>query len=509
MSKVTVAASSRIAAEAGAEIADFGGNAVDAAVAASIVSMCTDIGIMAPAAGAFVSLWPGDAQPIVFDGYAEMPGRGMAVDALDKGTIEAVFDYGGEMRSLVGYGSVATPGAFAGLAMASSAHGRLPWARLLEPAIRWTDKGFPLGAGAAEYMSFTHEAIFSWNRESYNVLHNSNGSLLAAGETVHVPDLAGALRMIAEEGPGALYGGELGQRIAAGVRAGGGLLGIDDLRAYRAIERQPTMARLGDWEVATNPPPAVGGVCLAAMLALLNDKACPATSEQAVAAVLSAQQAVLGYRARHLDGAHEAFSVQARRLLELANQGSPEKLLGAPSTCHVSATDSDGLACAITASAGYGSGAMVTGTGFWLNNSLGEVDLHPGGLAGIVPGTRLASNMAPTVARRSDGSMLAIGSPGASRITTAIAQALFNHACRGLSLAEAVAEPRLHVEKLNDKWFVAYERGLNVPREFGPTPRELPGRSMYFGGVQATLWNPQLGLSAVADVRRGGATAAI
>ncbi len=169
----------------------------------------------------------------------------------------------------------------------------------------------------------------------------------------------------------------------------------------------------------------------------------------------------------------------------------------------MSVVDNNGLACAVTASAGYGSGVMVEGTGFWLNNSLGELDLHTRGLEHLEPGRRLASNMAPTIARRhTDGAMLAIGSPGASRITTAIAQVLFNFARCGMDLEAAVRFPRLHVELPTGT--IGYEPGLPVVPQAGLQPRPFAGHSMYFGGVQAVLGSETKGLSGVADARRGG-----
>ena len=133
-----------------------------------------------------------------------------------------------------------------------------------------------------------------------------------------------------------------------------------------------------------------------------------------------------------------------------------------------------------------------------------EIDLHPEGLASVVPGTRLVSNMAPTVARARDGSLLAIGSPGASRITTAIAQSLWQHIFFGKALGPAVEHPRLHVELFSDASNIAYERGLPVAPVNGFNLREFEGLAMYIGGVQAARWSPSEGLAAVADTRRAG-----
>ena len=501
MSQVTIAAGTRTAAEAGAEVAAAGGNAVDAAIAAMATSVCTDTGIMSPGCGAFVSVWPPAGEPLVIDGYAAMPGRGLAAPAPGAATHEVVFDYGGETRQRVGYGSIATPGGFAGLALASSRFGRLPWSSLLAPVIERVERGFPLTGGAAEYLSFTHEAIYSWHPDSNRILHHDDGRPLGEGDIVRVPHLGDSLHAIAADSR-ALYGGDLGRRIADGVRANGGLLGIDDLSDYEALARAPVKVSFGDWEVVANPPPAIGGSCLAGMLLLFERLA--SDGGDGVENMVTAQHAILGYRARCLDGAAQALPGEVERMLSLAGLGDHD-MLGAPSTSHVSAIDADGLACAITASAGYGSGAMVGGTGFWLNNSLGEIDLLTRGVGGLEPGARLASNMAPTVARRrSDGAMLAIGSPGASRITTAIAQVLVNFAAAGMQLDEAVNHPRLHVEATAEPPTIAFEPGLPVRPMRGLTPRPFAAPSMYFGGVQAVLWTPRDGLRGYADARRGG-----
>ena len=205
-----------------------------------------------------------------------------------------------------------------------------------------------------------------------------------------------------------------------------------------------------------------------------------------------------------LQGLPEAEVV---RLLEWANWENSQLWLTSPSTIHTSAVDSDGLACAITASAGYGSGVMISGTGLWLNNSLGEIELHPQGLQGLRPGMRLTSNMAPTIARHKDDTVIAIGSPGASRITTAIVQVLFNFIHLGMSLDEAIAHPRLHVEIVEGIPTISFEAGLPVVPSEEFAIREFPQLSMYFGGVQAALGHSTRGLLAAADPRRAGGIA--
>lgn len=514
MPHVIIAAGSQIAAEAGATIADSGGNAVDAAIAAVMVSICTDLGVMAPGASGFLTIWPSSASPLIIDAYAEMPGRGLnaqkrpekIAERFDNSSREVVFDYGGKTCNIIGHGTVATPGLFAGLGLASEKYGVLPWAESVAPAIRWTQQGFPLTGGAAEYLSYTHDTVFSWHPESYRALHHADGSCLRAGETVYIPALANSLKQIAQAGASSFYTGELAAKIAAEIQEHGGLLTAEDLAAYTAIVRSPIRVRFGEWAVATNPAPAIGGAALAAMLLLHNQQPLKQWDAAAVRQVATIQKAVLDYRSHHLDGALDN-SADIARLLSLAHN-SDHSNLKSPSTIHISTVDSDGLACSISASAGYGSGVMVPGTGLWLNNSLGEVDLHPKGLNHFPPGTRLASNMAPTIARHSDGSVLAIGSPGASRITTAIAQVLLNFMQLKMPLADAIAHPRLHVETYEGQQAIAYETGLPIEAIAEATLRQFPAQWMYFGGVQAALLkssgSSEQSLTAAADSRRGG-----
>jgi len=162
-------------------------------------------------------------------------------------------------------------------------------------------------------------------------------------------------------------------------------------------------------------------------------------------------------------------------------------------------------------SSGYCSGVLAPGTGIWLNNCLGEHELVLGGVHGLSPGTRLNSNMAPTVGRRDDdGAVLAIGTPGSDRIVTALAQVLALHVNGGLGLADSVAHPRLHVRVRDDDdppVLVDHEEDLLLPANLGVPTRSMHPHSMYFGGVAAALWSPGGGLVAAGDPRRSGAIA--
>ncbi len=505
MPKVMTAAGSTIGAEAAASVADAGGNAVDAALAAAIVSLSTEPGIIAPAAGAFITVWEPGQDPVTIDGYCEMPGRADP-DRLGTGRHEIFMTYGGGMRTNVGYSSVATPGAFAGFEVASQRYGAAPWAEVFRPAIHFTRTGFPVPGVTARYWEHSHEVIFGWHPDSHRIVHHPDGSVRAQGEILTIPELADSLELIATGGAEVFYTGDIGNAIADELHEHGGILSRADMAAYQAVVREPIRLHLHGWDIATNPAPAIGGAALAALLLLLGEDGLEGWTPSEIDRLVQAQRAVFAYRSTRLEAAGEQLPAAVTELLEAARMGDVGRLLASGSTTHVSSVDSDGRACAITASAGYGSGVMVPGTGIWLNNSLGELELHPDGFHGLAPGTRLMSNMAPTIARNEDGEVLAIGSAGADRITTAVGESLINHLWLDMDLVQAVAHPRVHAEVFDGQPTVAYE--LDLPVEAKGPVRHFAERSMYFGGVQAAAWSPAQGLIGTADPRRSGDTAA-
>ncbi|GAA5145890.1 gamma-glutamyltransferase [Nocardioides marinquilinus] len=478
--RLAVAAPSEAAADAGERVARAGGNAVDAAIAASLVAMVSEVGVVSLSAGGFVTVQPGDGAddptPYTVDGWMDMPGRDRGVAELPPGsTWDVTTDYGGGVDITIGPGSVAVHGAVAALGVAHERDGRVPWREVVAPAVEVAGAGFRLGQAARYYLDHVHDDIFGWDDESRAALHTAEGEVTT--EPIVVPGLAESVAQLAAEGPASMYTGGLAERIGRDVLDRGGLLGPADLAAYRAVVHPCVTSRLGDWTLSSTPPPSVGGVCLTAMLRLLDGWSPEAPD--AVDRLVAVQRRVLGHRLEVLDHSDDV-ATDAAAFLQVIESGS---------TAHISATDADGGACAITISSGYGSGMVAAGTGIWLNNCLGEQELNPRGLHGSAPGTRLLSNMAPTVGRRADGATLAIGSPGADRITSALAVVLGCFAA-GVSLVDAVNHPRVHVHR------------AGRPDEVVRTEAEP---SMYFGGVGATLAEPGGHLVAAADPRRAGA----
>lgn len=505
--RVAVAATSRLATDAGLRVAALGGNAVDAAVAATLVATVTEPGVVSLAGGAFVTVDPGDGSaPVTVDGNVEMPGRGLPTDRFGTGMTQVETAYGGGLRLWIGPGSVATPGALAGLGLAHERYGRAPWAEVVAPAIDVARQGFPLGSAAGSYLDLVREIVFDWDPQSAAALRLPDGRPARAGDLLRSPDLAGALEVVASEGPAAMYTGSLGEILAADMVARGGLVTAEDLRSYAAVVRPAVQVRLAGWTLATNPPPSIGGPVLAAMLSLLARAGYQPGRPADVSRLVAIQRAVLDHRLEVLDLA-EDLDGAGRELLAMVERGWDPVAHASGSTVHVSAVDEHGMACATTASAGYGSGATIPGTGILLNNCLGEPELNRRGVHALPPGTRLASNMAPSVGRHTDGSVLAIGSPGADRITTALLQVLGGYALAGLDLQAAVDAPRLHVRHVDGGQVrVDHEADLVVP-DVGLPVYVHPARSMFFGGVAAALVDPAGELRAAADPRRAAAVA--
>jgi len=498
---VAVATTSELAAEAAAEVAERGGNAVDCAVAAAMLSINTQPGVCALAGGAFVAVWHPDKTPVTIDGNVAVPGKEMNSGYAPNRGLSIEMEYGGGIRTLVGGASVAVPGTLAALDLASRTYGTVTWPETLRPTIRAAKQGFPLAEACRYYLGYSGDSIFSRSPDGFRALHDSDNVLLNTGSNVIVPHLADSLSAIATEGAQIFYRGELATRIAAQVRDTGGTLTRADLADYQPTIRQSLSLDTCGWRIATNPPPAIGGAVLAAMLSSFSMPASHEWTVEAFECLLRVQQSALSYRKENLDLA-DNVALAIDKLLELAQTGQLLSRWSSASTVHTSAVDSNGLACAITASSGYGAGEMPKGTGLWLNNCLGELELNRRGLDAGPPGSRLPSNMTPGIARN-EHSVLAFGSPGADRITTALHQFLVNYLQLGASLQDAIARPRLHVDVNAERPTLSVEPGIEISN-FDMETIRYASPNMYFGGVAAATSNDVGQLAAAADPRREG-----
>jgi gamma-glutamyltranspeptidase/glutathione hydrolase len=499
--KNVVAAGHRLTADAAAEILQDGGNAFDAALAATFMTFIAEAVFASPGGGGFLMARRAGSDSLrLFDFFTETPLKRRPAREVDFFPIHA--DFGTAKQEFhIGLGASATPGVVPGLFAIHEALCRLPIKRLVEPAVRAGRAGFPLSAFQA-YL-FTVIAPILTASASVASIFAPGGRLMAAGETYRNPELAECLEWLAEDGARLFVDGDVGRTIVDESRAGGGQLEHDDLTRYRVELREPLYWRHRGASVALNPPPAASGALIAYGLAFLEALAEHGRAIDA-RALRAAMEATNTARATHGNDA------LAQRLAGGALAGELRKAARNPAayrgTTHVSVIDADGNAAALSLSNGEGNGHVVGRFGFMLNNMLGEEDLSSGRLGDWREGVRLASMMAPTIILQPDGAVTALGTGGSNRIRTAILQVAVNLLDDGMGLEAAVNAPRLHVER---DGHVNFEPGLPEPVErellaLGERARAWPEPNLYFGGVHAARRSAKGGVEGAGDPRRQG-----
>ncbi|CTQ64769.1 gamma-glutamyltransferase [Roseibium alexandrii] len=375
----------------------------------------------------------------------------------------------------IGPATVATPGFLDGLDALSKRGARLTLQDHFAPAIEAASSGFKL-TGYQAYLSTVVAPILMATEASRN-LFAPVGQLRGAGETFVNPGLAETFRVL---GQTSWRDSEIAGALLE-EQAANGHLSEADLSAYRVEEREPLSLSVGEARVFLNPRPAASGTLIQYALQHLGD--CKPVS---LAAALNA--------------ADEA---------RLSARGDLSALLKHPlrqnGTTHISAVDADGNACSVTVSNGTGSGEIVNGFGFMLNNILGEEDVNPGGSAGWPVNTRPASMMCPTLLETSDGRLIALGSGGSSRIRSAVFQAVAQLSFGGVPLPEAVQMPRLHVENGHlDLEAGLEQRHLADLINAFSDHRIWAEPNMFFGGVHAVQKTGSGEFEGIGDRRREG-----
>jgi len=490
-----IAAGHPLTAEAGAEILADGGNAFDATIAALWMACVCEPVLASPGGGGFITV-QADGRCRVLDFFVTAPRRKRP--DYDIEFSEVTVDFGTATQAFhIGAGSTAAPGFVPGLFALHAQLGSLPMRRLVEPAVAAAKAGVAITPLQA-YLFTVVAPIYRWTPEAA-ALFSASGTMPADGETFANPALADALDAIGREGLRIATEGEIAAAMATVSADHGGHLTFDDIAGFAVAMREPLTETLagrggGDWRIALNPPPALGGALVTAML-------------REIAA----------------DGADPADPVALARVIEAVDRfwredpTDPGRLIGTPAakpsqaaprgTTHVSVIDADGNAAAATVSNGEGNGRLVPGCGFMLNNMLGEADLNPRGFHGWTPGARLGSMMTPGIATRPDGTMVAFGSGGSNRIRTAILQALLGRCAAGVPLAAAIDAPRLHVESGHLDFEDLFDAGDRERlTDAFVDHRAWPDRNLYFGGVHAVERDARSRLTAAGDPRRGGAS---
>jgi len=513
--KGAVAAGHPLTAEAGARILAEGGNAFDACIAATFVSWVAESPLTGPGGGGFLLAHrAGDRSDALLDFFVTSPGRGFGSAPAEMTAVDVSFDGRTSQLFRIGGPSCAVPGSPAGLAAAHRLYARLPWPMLLEPAIEVAAAGVSVTAEQA-FLHDVLDGILRFAPATRRIY--GEDACLVTGDLLSMADLADTLRLLADEGVDAFYGGEVGRAIAATVQETGGSLTVEDLSAYRVIRRRPVRAAYRGGEFVSNPPPSSGGTLIAfglAVLELLGETVDRSTA-RGVAFLAETMREASSARTRsfvaalHRGGlarrllADHVVAESAARVREQASRGVRESA-GLPSTTHVSVVDAEGNAASLSASTGCGSGIVVPGTGIHVNNMLGEEDLNPAG-GPMRPGHRLTSMMAPSMLLISGRPRLVVGSAGSERLRGAILQTLVEVAA-GRPVRAAVDAPRLHVAGEVLHLEGGFDDGVATSLvENGYQVVRWRERNLYFGGVAAVTIGPDGRIDAAGDPRRGGA----
>ena len=526
-----VASASPIASDVGAAVLRDGGNAVDAAVATAFALAVTHPEAGNLGGGGFMVVRRGDTGEVFSFDFRERAPAAAARDMFLDGQGER-----DEQRALFSGLSVGVPGTPAGLELAHQRLGSRPWKELLAPAVELAGVGFFVNGSLAGSLARRSERLLAdpGARKAFA----PTGTLPVEGDTLRQPDLAGTLQRIAAGGAGGFYSGETARDIVATIGAAGGVMTLDDMARYEAVERPVTTFSYRDLVVHAMGPPSSGGVTLGRILRVWEEFDVGELDFHGPDhLMLMAEVEKRAYRDRNtllgdpdfvpdmplasLLGIRTARSDAAEIDLEHSTPSQRwSGLLSAPpespNTTHFSVVDANGWAvsCTVTLNLAYGTGIVAEGTGVLLNNELDDFVSRPGvpnafGLVGnqtnaIEPGKRPLSSMTPTIVVRDGQPFLVAGSPGGSTIITTVAQVISNVVDFGMPLVDAVAAARVHHQWLPDR----LDTEAGALEDAAATELERRGLAVRprssIGDVHAIVVHPDGTLEAVSDPRGGG-----
>jgi gamma-glutamyltranspeptidase/glutathione hydrolase len=497
-----------LASQAGVEILQAGGNAVDAAVSTGFA-----LAVVHPPAGnigggGFMLIRMADGKTHFLDYREKAPAaatRDMYLDAQGN-VIEGASEYG--------YKAIGVPGSVAGMVTAEKKFGKLTLKQVIAPAIKLARDGFALTWDEAHDLHDSYLAKFPESRRVFQ----RNGDYYKSGEVFRQPDLARTLERIAEN-PDDFYHGALARELAAAVQKGGGLITAEDLAHYEVKEREPVHGSYRGYDVISAPPPSSGGTVLIESLNILEGYDLAKMQSRSAQSI---HFTVEGFRRAFFDRAefmgdpdfsripvaqlldkryaaawresiapeHASASQELKRpaIFSELEQYAQAHPLEAPRresnhTTHYSVVDAEGNAVSVTTTINdwFGSRVTADGLGFLLNDEMDDFSSKPGvpnadgliqGVANeIGPGKRPLSSMTPTIVVHNGKTVMVLGSPGSSKIITTVANVLMGVVDYGMNLQEAVNAPRFHNQWLPDV--------LNVEKWFSPDTVNTLGKMGY------------------------------
>jgi gamma-glutamyltranspeptidase / glutathione hydrolase len=524
-----VAAAKPEASQVGLEILKKGGNAVDAAIATGFA-----LGVLEPNAtgiggGGFMIIKLANMKEAVVIDFREVaPGAAKAdMYKLDeKGAVVG-------NASVVGGLANGVPGEVAGLLYAFDHYGskKITRAQLIQPAIDWANKGIPVTVNLAGIIKDNYEVIKKF--PACASVYLKDGLPYEIGDTIKNPDLAKTLKLVAEKGVDAIYKGEIAQKIADESQKQGGILTVEDLANYKVEVRKPVVGSYRGYTIMSVPPASSGGTILVELLNIMEnfDLSKTGAGSAATAHLWSeSMKLVFADRAKYM--ADTAFvkvpltgltskayakelaaQIATDKSMPSATAGDPSKFESG-STTSMSVMDKDGNMVNITKSINYffGSGVLVPGTGFIMNDHMDDFVMKPGSANSIEPGKRPLSSISPTLVLDPKGrAFMTLGSPGATRIFTTVAQVISNVIDFNMPIQDAILAPR-YFQMASGNLNVEGRVSLNTFNKLGPLGHTTTIRNdwdAYFGGVHAVLFNYDTKvLMGGADPRRDGQAAA-
>ena len=484
-----VVSTSSYASKVGVEILEKGGNAIDAAVAVGFAHAVTYPSAGNIGGGGFMVIHLSDGKNTTIDFREKAP-----LSAFREMYLNESGEFVPEL-SQQGTTSAGVPGSVAGLIYALENFGTLSLAEVIQPAIDLATNGWRLEKRDSIYLSNSF-AIFEKYPSSKKIF-TKNGAAYNAGDLFIQTDLAWTLEQIKENGKDGFYKGMVAELLVKQVKSLGGYITLDDLENYKPMEREPIIGTYRGYEIISMPPPSSGGIALVEMLNILenynlSDKNWG--SSQYIYHIIEAMKYAYADRTYHL-GDVDFYPVPIdeltskeyaksifNRIDSASNTAVPsseiksfeaEQTYESKETTHYSVYDSFGNAVSVTTTinSAFGSGIVVEGAGFLLNNEMDDFSGKPGvmnqfGLMGtdansIQPGKRMLSSMTPTIILEDGGPFIIIGSPGGSQIITTVLQVVLNCIDFDMNIREAIEAPRIHHQWMPDSIF--YEQKALSP----------------------------------------------
>ena len=469
--KVSLASTAEYSSKAAESINDLNPNAADILIVSVITSMVTDLGVVSPTASGLLTYYDGQKNSKhTIDGYFVAP---KSFDGNDHEEHRISMTYGGYVETCKGGNTFAIPGIYKILDLIYDRYASLPLDKLLEYPIKIAKDGFKLTQPTKDYFLHSLEPMFMWHEYSKEVLNNVYKDLDSG--IVKLEKLSDTYSYMSAKGFNDFYHGDISKSILQTVEQEGGHATAADFNNYDLIEDNKFNYKYKDLKLTGHAGPSIGGLMVLKYLEGLSIK-----SENKTEVLKNV----------YIDR-QENFEFFGERR-EFINK-EINKISQSSSTIQTNTSDEANNHFSITFSSGYGSGVLCKNTGMYFNNSLGEVELNPQGFLGDTKGDRLISNMSPLIIESNEG-ISTIGSPGADRISSAIAQVLINYS-KNKNWKQAIDKPRFHVNgdgsvRAEPDSLVA-DNKITITEEY----------DMYFGGVCVSGLNNNV--FSFGDKRRG------